>query len=70
VYFPRGELALELRARDDCLDQLITITDDDRVLARTFRLLDRIAVLRAAGEAEHPGRARMDIAPNGHSWHA
>jgi hypothetical protein len=45
VFFPRGKLAFELSAQDGqdgCLDRPITREDDDRVLAGTFRLLDKI----------------------------
>ena len=46
VYFPRGQLAEELRAQDDqvdCLDRPITKEDDDRVLLVTFGLLEEVA---------------------------
>ena len=49
VYFPRGELTEELCVKDDegdCLDRLITVGDDDRVLAMTFEKLERIATER------------------------
>jgi len=46
VYFPRGELAVELHppgGQDERLDRPITKDDDNRVLAGTFKLLDGLA---------------------------
>ena len=43
AFFPRGELAEELQARNNRLDRPITKKHDDRVLSDMFTQLDQLA---------------------------
>ena len=67
VYFPRGELAKELRAQDgqhDCLDRPITKEDDNRVFEWTFGLLEgTVTEVAIADEPSLPGETEMEVDP-------